>query len=147
MHNAEKPNPPASVRDTGGQGGLSASSNTRARNRLRAVAPHSAPSQGSAKRRGLETLAEGNKFATTAVGIKGRSRPTLQHCQGEESGEPFGHPGSAGASPGQSSLADHHHDERAGHVPAAGAFGRRLGGGGRDGSGGREVEAMRPGVQ
>jgi hypothetical protein len=26
----------------------------------------------------LETLAERNKFATTAVGIKGRSRPTLQ---------------------------------------------------------------------
>ena len=46
MHNAEKPNPPASVRDTGGQGGLSASSNTRARNSLRAVAPHSAPSGG-----------------------------------------------------------------------------------------------------
>jgi hypothetical protein len=30
--------------------------------------------------RHLETLAERNKFATTAVGIKGRSRPTLQHA-------------------------------------------------------------------
>ena len=29
-----------------------------------------------AERQGLETLAERNKFATTAVGIKGRSRPT-----------------------------------------------------------------------
>ena len=47
MHNAEKPNPPASVRDTGGQGGLWASSNTRARNSLRAVARHRAPSGGS----------------------------------------------------------------------------------------------------
>ena len=46
MHNAEKPNPPASVRDTGGQGELSASSNTRARNSLRAVATHNAPSPG-----------------------------------------------------------------------------------------------------
>src|SRR5208282_3560637 len=46
MHNAEKPNPPASVRDTWGQGGLSASSNTRARNSLRAVALQSAPSGG-----------------------------------------------------------------------------------------------------
>src|SRR5271157_3696918 len=46
MHNAEKPNPPASVRDTGGQGGFSASSNTRARNSLRAVATHNAPSPG-----------------------------------------------------------------------------------------------------
>ena len=44
MHNAEKPNPPASVRDTGGLGGLSVSSKTRARNSLRAVAPQSAPS-------------------------------------------------------------------------------------------------------
>ena len=44
MHNAEKPNPPASVRDTGGPGGLSVSSKTRARNSLRAVAPQSAPS-------------------------------------------------------------------------------------------------------
>src|SRR5271166_4774213 len=46
MHNAEKPNPPASVRDTGGQGELPASSNTRARNSLRAVATHNAPSPG-----------------------------------------------------------------------------------------------------
>src|SRR5271166_6257489 len=46
MHNAEKPNPPASVRDTGGQGELLASSNTRARNSLRAVATHNAPSPG-----------------------------------------------------------------------------------------------------
>src|SRR5271166_2591811 len=46
MHNAEKPNPPASVRATWGQGGLSASSNTRARNSLRAVALQSAPSGG-----------------------------------------------------------------------------------------------------
>src|SRR5271157_2644945 len=46
MHNAEKPNPPASVRDTWGQGRLCASSNTRARNSLRAVAPHNAPSRG-----------------------------------------------------------------------------------------------------
>src|SRR5208337_1504029 len=46
MHNAEKPNPPASVRDTGGQGEFSASSNTRARNSLRAVATHNAPSPG-----------------------------------------------------------------------------------------------------
>ncbi len=30
--------------------------------------------------RHLETLAERNKFATTAVGVKGRSRPTLQHA-------------------------------------------------------------------
>src|SRR5271157_910893 len=44
MHNAEKPNPPASVRDTGGEGGLSASSKTRARNSHHAVAPQSAPS-------------------------------------------------------------------------------------------------------
>ena len=28
----------------------------------------------------LETLAERNKFATTAVGVKGRSRTTLQHA-------------------------------------------------------------------
>ncbi len=34
----------------------------------------------SAERRGLETLAKRNEFATTAVGIKGRSRPTLQHA-------------------------------------------------------------------
>src|SRR5208283_2704398 len=60
MHNAEKPNPPASVRDTWGKGGLWASSNTRARNSLRAVAPHSAASggvhgegaEGAGKRRG-----------------------------------------------------------------------------------------------
>src|SRR5271167_2097872 len=54
---------------------------------------------------------------------------------------------SALVSPVRSSLADHQHDERAWHVPAAGAFGRWPGGGGRVGSGGREVEAMRPGVQ
>ena len=30
---------------------------------------------------GLLSLAERNKFATTAVGIKGRSRPTLQHAR------------------------------------------------------------------
>ena len=41
MHNAKKPNPPASVCDTGGLGGLSVSSKTRARNSLRAVAPRS----------------------------------------------------------------------------------------------------------
>ena len=45
MHNAEKPNPPASVCDTGGLGGLSVSSKTRARNSLRAVAPQNAPSR------------------------------------------------------------------------------------------------------
>ncbi len=28
----------------------------------------------------LQTLAERNKFATKAVGIRGRSRPTLQHA-------------------------------------------------------------------
>ena len=44
MHNAEKPNPPASVRDTEWSGGLSASSKARARNSLRAVAPQCAPS-------------------------------------------------------------------------------------------------------
>src|SRR5208337_311119 len=30
--------------------------------------------------RHLETLAERNQFATKAVGIRGRSRPTLQHA-------------------------------------------------------------------
>src|SRR5208282_1042930 len=34
----------------------------------------------NAEWRGLKSLAERNKFATTAVGIKGRSRPTLQHA-------------------------------------------------------------------
>src|SRR4051812_8825858 len=46
MHNAERPHPPASVRDTGGQGELWASSNTRARNSLRAVVPRRAPTGG-----------------------------------------------------------------------------------------------------
>jgi len=36
---------------------------------------------GHGERRGLETRAERNKFATTAVGIKGRSRPTLQRAR------------------------------------------------------------------
>src|SRR5271157_4798556 len=34
----------------------------------------------NAEWRGLETLAQRNKFATKAVGIRGRSRPTLQHA-------------------------------------------------------------------
>src|SRR5271165_6313407 len=40
MHNAEKPDPPVSLHDTGGQGGLRESSNTRVRNSLRAVNRH-----------------------------------------------------------------------------------------------------------
>jgi hypothetical protein len=35
----------------------------------------------SAEWRGLETAAERNQFATKAVGIRGRSRPTLQHAR------------------------------------------------------------------
>ncbi|MGA8348899.1 MAG: hypothetical protein WB773_14025, partial [Isosphaeraceae bacterium] len=34
----------------------------------------------NAERRGLKTLAERNKFATKAVGIRGQSRPILQHA-------------------------------------------------------------------
>src|SRR5271157_5488383 len=34
-----------------------------------------------AERLGRETLAEPNKFATKAAGIRGRSRPTLQHVR------------------------------------------------------------------
>ena len=44
MHNAEKPKSSGIGSRYWGQGGLSASSNTRARNSLRAVAPQSAPS-------------------------------------------------------------------------------------------------------
>src|SRR5271166_281550 len=67
MHNAEKPNPPASVRDTGGLGGLSVSSKARARNSLRAVAPQSAPS-GEVHGEGIEWYA----FSSLA----------LQACEG-----------------------------------------------------------------
>src|SRR5208337_2232859 len=38
------------------------------------------PRRRNAERRGLKTLAERFKFATKAVGIRGRSRPTLQHA-------------------------------------------------------------------
>jgi hypothetical protein len=43
----------------------------------------------SAERRSLESLAERNKFATTAVGIKGPSTPTLQHATSGPSADTF----------------------------------------------------------
>src|SRR5208337_2752079 len=50
--------------------------------------PNEEPTAGSgdprrtrAERLGRETLAEPNKFATKAAGIRGRSRPTLQHVR------------------------------------------------------------------
>src|SRR5271157_2845699 len=45
----------------------------------------------NAERRGLKSLAERNKSATKAVGIRGRSRPTLQHARVSLSIEPRWH--------------------------------------------------------
>ncbi len=41
-----------------------------------------------AERRGRETFAERNKFATKAVGIRERSRPTLQHASPTRTSDP-----------------------------------------------------------
>ena len=82
MHNAEKPNPPASVRDTGGQGGLSASSKTRARNSLRAVAPQSAPS-GEVHGEGIEQYAFSNALPMNSsrgsTRVKRKPPPNPRH--------------------------------------------------------------------
>ena len=61
MHNAERPNPPASVRDTGGRGGLLMSSIARSKNRLSSPDRHRGRSagvhgEGSVERKGPPTL-------------------------------------------------------------------------------------------
>ena len=77
MHNAEKPNPPASVRDTRGSGGLSVSSKTRARNSLRAVAPQSAPSGEVHGEGGLPGARLGQRNVTS---LKRKRRAACPAC-------------------------------------------------------------------